>query len=79
MTFLLHLCYNGDMNTIKEFMHEKGLTQAELAAKLGYTQPHIANVINGKDPITDKFRWRWHEAFGAKAMKVLNGDDDAKT
>ena len=63
------------MNTIKEFMHEKGLTQAELAEKLGYSQPHIANIINGKDPINDKFRWRWLEAFGVSAMRVLNGDD----
>lgn len=66
------------MNTIKDFMHEKGLTQAELATKLGYTQPHIANIINGKAKIGDRFRWRWHEAFGAKAMRVLNGDDDGK-
>ena len=59
-------------------MQEKGLTQAELAAKLGYSQPHIANVINGKTPVNDKLRWRWQEAFGHKALKVLNGDDDAK-
>jgi transcriptional regulator with XRE-family HTH domain len=63
------------MNTIKEFMHEKRLTQAELAEKLGYTQPHIANIINGKAEINDKFRWRWLEAFGPSALRVLNGDD----
>ena len=77
LTFLYHLCYNGSMNTIKDFMHEKGLTQAELAERLGYSQPHVANVINGKSKVNDKFRWRWQEAFGAKALKVLNGDDDA--
>ena len=70
------LCYNEAMNTIKEFMHEKGMTQAELAEKLGYSQPHIANIINGKDPVTDKFRWRWLEAFGPSALRVLNGDSE---
>lgn len=59
-------------------MHERGLTQADLAEMLGYTQPHIANIVNGKAIISDKFRWRWHEAFGSKAMRVLNGDNNAK-
>lgn len=77
LTNLYSLCYNEAMNTIKEFMHEKGMTQAELADKLGYSQPHIANIINGKSKINDKFRWRWQEAFGAKALRVLNGHDGA--
>ncbi len=79
MTILYALCYNGSMNTIKEFMRERGYTQAELAEKLGYSQAHIANLANGKDTVSDKFRWRWVEVFGPAALKVLNGGDDAKS
>ncbi len=53
------------------------MTQTELAAKLGYDVSHVSMVIRGQRRITDGFRWRWQEAFGAKAMKVLNGDDEA--
>jgi plasmid maintenance system antidote protein VapI len=60
-------------------MHKKGLTQAELADKLGYTQPHIANIINGKAKIGDRFRWRWVKEFGPAALRVLDGDGEAKT
>lgn len=71
------LCYNETMNTIKDFINQKGMTQTELAAKLGYDVSHVSMVIRGQRRITDGFRWRWQEAFGAKAMKVLNGDDEA--
>lgn len=74
---LITACYNGSMNTIKEFMQERGYTQAELAEKLGYSQPHIANLINGKDQVSDKFRWRWVKVFGPADLKVLDGDDEA--
>ncbi len=79
LTILYALCYNGSMNTIKEFMQERGYTQAELAEKLGYSQPHIANLINGKDTVSDKFRWRWVKVFGPADLKVLNGGDDGKS
>lgn len=64
------------MNTIKDFLHQKGMTQAELAEKLGYEQSHIAMVISGQRRITDGFRWRWLEAFGPSALRVLNGNGD---
>lgn len=65
------------MNTIKDFIKERGMTQTELADKLGYEQSHVAMVISGKRRVTDGFRWRWLEAFGPSALHVLNGDDDA--
>lgn len=55
------------------------MTQAELAAKLNFHQSYISMVIKGDRPITDAFRWRWQEAFGARALRVLNGETpDAK-
>ena len=37
----------------------------------------VSGIVNGKRKPTDAFRWRWMEAFGGGALKVLNGDDDA--
>ena len=65
------------MNTIKDFMRERGYTQTELADKLGYSQPHIANLINGKDQVSDKFKWRWLEVFGPSALRYVDGGEDA--
>lgn len=64
------------MNTIKDFLHEKGLTQGQAAELLGYSQNYINQLANGKEP-TAAFRWRWQEAFGTEALRVLNGEDDA--
>jgi antitoxin component HigA of HigAB toxin-antitoxin module len=74
---LITACYNGNMNTIKDFMRERGYTQAELAEKLGYSQAHIANLANGKDMVSDKFRWRWVEVFGPASLKVLDDNHEA--
>lgn len=67
------------MHTIKAFLREKEMTQAELASKLKLGQPYVSMVISGKRPITDTFRWRWVEAFGPSAILILNGDTHAKS
>lgn len=61
------------MNTIKQFLHEKGLTQGQVAELLGYSQNYVNQVANGKMEPTSAFRWRWQEAFGSEALRVLNG------
>jgi plasmid maintenance system antidote protein VapI len=67
------------MNQINAFLMEKNMTQTHLAELLEYDVSYVNQIINGKRPITDAFRWRWQEAFGSKALRVLNGEDDAKT
>lgn len=68
--------YNGGMNKIDEFLAEKGMTQTELAARLGYDLSYVNQIINGRKRITDAFRWRWQNEFGARAQRYLNGDQD---
>lgn len=77
--FFQQTCYNGTMNTIKDFLHEKGLTQGQVAELLGYSQNYVNQVANGKVLPTPAFRWRWQEAFGGGALRVLDGDGEAKT
>ncbi len=53
------------------------MTQRQLADQLDYDLSYVNQIINGKRKPTDAFRWRWQEAFGTKALRVLNGDDEA--
>lgn len=39
-------------DTILDLIEERGWTQAELAKRLGYTEKHISQLINGKVPLT---------------------------
>lgn len=38
--------------TIKENMEVLGMTQKELATRMGITEKHLSNILNGKAPIT---------------------------
>lgn len=62
------------MNKINQFLKDKDMTQGQLAERLGYDLSYVNQIINGKRKPTDAFRWRWMEAFGAEAVRVLNGD-----
>ena len=64
------------MNKIEAFIHEKNMSMTRLAEVLDYDVSYISLVVNGKRPITDAFRWRWLEAFGPSALRVLNGDSE---
>ena len=68
------------MNQIERFLRDKEMTQGKLADVLGYDVSYVNQIINGKRKVTDAFRWRWMEAFGAAALRVLennNGDGGA--
>ena len=41
--------------TIADILDERGITQAELAARTGVTPEDISMVISGKKDISDKF------------------------
>lgn len=62
------------MNTIKTFLHERNMTQTELADKLGVQPSYVSMIISGDRAVSDAFRWRWMQVFGAEAVRVLNGD-----
>lgn len=49
----------------------EGLTQAELAEKLGVKQHHISEMENGKRPIGPEMAHRLEEAFGTSYKAFL--------
>jgi antitoxin HigA-1 len=57
----------------EEFIGPLGLTQAELAAKLGMPRTAVNAIINGKRAITPATAMRLGKAFGTSAEFWLNG------
>ncbi|MCK9524221.1 MAG: HigA family addiction module antitoxin [Proteobacteria bacterium] len=58
--------------TIKENMMFLGMNQKELAARLGITQKHLSNIINGNASITYETALRLETVIGASAQFWLN-------
>lgn len=54
-------------DTILDLIEERGWTQAELAKRLGYTEKHISQLLNGKVPLTDEAALRLERVLGSNA------------
>lgn len=50
--------------TIFDLVEERGWTQAELAVRLGYSEKHVSQLINGKVPLTDEAAIRLERVLG---------------
>jgi addiction module HigA family antidote len=57
----------------EEFVKPLGLTQAELAARLGISRGAVNAIINGKRGITTDTAMRLGKAFGTSAEFWING------
>lgn len=62
---------------IRAFLADRGMSQGDLARATRYDPAAISNFISGKRRINETFRWRWMEAFGVRALHVLDSNDDA--
>ena len=58
--------------TILDVLEERGITQAELAARTGVTPAYISNVIAGKKDISAKFAFALEYALGVPKSFWLN-------
>ena len=58
--------------TIADVLEERGLTQAELAARTGVTPAYISNVISGKKNISANFAMSLEYALGVPKSFWLN-------
>ncbi|MDR1423071.1 MAG: helix-turn-helix domain-containing protein [Azoarcus sp.] len=52
-------------DSISDIAEERGWTQAELARRLGYTEKHVSQLINGKVPLTIDAAQRLERALGS--------------
>lgn len=53
--------------TVLDLIEERGWTQAELAKRLGYTEKHVSQLINGKVPLTDEAAIGLERVLGSNA------------
>ena len=61
----------GDM-LLEEFLRPLGMSQAELAAKIGVSYPRVNELIHGKRGITPDTALRLEQLFGMEAQFWLN-------
>lgn len=54
-------------DTIVDLIEERGWTQSELAKRLGYTEKHVSQLLNGKVPLTDEAALRLERVLGSHA------------
>lgn len=59
-------------DSILDLIEERGWTQAELAARLGYTEKHVSQLVNGKVPLTDEAALRLERVLGSNAAFWLS-------
>jgi len=52
-------------DTILDLTEERGWTQIELARRLGYTEKHVSQLINGKAPVTVDAAQRLERVLGS--------------
>lgn len=58
--------------TISDILVERGITQAELAARTGVTPAYVCNVIAGKKDISAKFALALEYALGVSKSFWIN-------
>lgn len=61
---------------LRAYFEEKGITQEELAAKLGVSQPYVNALLNDKKSFGKKQAQKWGELFGLSVNWLLTGLGD---
>lgn len=59
---------------LSSFFKEKGITQEEIAAKLGVSQSYVNALFNGKKAFGKKQAQKWNEMFGISVNWLLTGE-----
>lgn len=61
---------------LRAYFEEKGITQDELAAQLGVSQPYVNALLNDKKSFGKKQAQKWSELFGLSVNWLLTGLGD---
>ncbi len=64
---------------LRAFFKEKGITQDEIASRLGVSQAYINALLTGKKSFGKKQAAKWNEEFGLSASWLVTGDGDMIT
>src|SRR5688572_8113620 len=58
--------------TVAELLEERGMTETELAQRMGRPVKTIDEIIHGKAPLSQRQRFNWSRFFGVPAEYWLN-------
>jgi len=58
---------------LEEFMKPYGMTQTEIARRIGVSRKHISEVVNGRKGISTDMALRLSRLFGTSLELWLNG------
>ena len=64
------------MKNLKEIRDQLKLTQAEMAKRLGTSQPQYQRLERGKRPMSKKWALKIESEFGIPAAQILFTDED---
>ncbi len=65
-----------DLSLLKEYMNRKGLTQTDVAQRLGVTKQYINSLLSGMRPFGKKQAKLWEDNFGISCSWLLTGEGD---
>lgn len=65
-----------NLDLLVEFFKDQGLTQEDIAARLGVSQAHVNQLLNGKTPFGKKTASKWASTFGVSAAWLLTGEGE---
>ncbi len=61
------------MSELKNFLHAQDLSVTLLAKRVKMSVPHVWRMVNDQSAVSDAFRWRFQQAFGAEASERVFG------
>lgn len=59
---------------LKQYFRNQGLTQAEIASKLGVSRGYVAMMLNGKYMFGASAATKWAKAFGFNPQWLISGE-----
>lgn len=65
------------MNNLKQWLDTQGMTQKQLAERIGMTETHVSRICNGFEP-GGEFMWKFFSTFGQAATTAAfsNGNNE---
>ncbi|MBP3776721.1 MAG: helix-turn-helix transcriptional regulator [Prevotella sp.] len=64
---------------LRKFFEEKGITQEQLAAKLGVDKAHVNKLLMGKKEFGKRTARTWSDLFGLSYSWLLTGEGEMET
>lgn len=61
---------------LSSYFKEKGITQEEIASRLGVSQAYVNALLNGRKAFGKQQAKKWNELFGISVNWLLTGDGD---